>query len=227
MAEDVAFGRVAEVVLVVYAGIPHRLHAPEQAEPADGVFLARKREYRHERARFGQEQSGSPRGGEDGYRLDVQVARQPECCVAESVLHGVFPRQMRSPVPCGAVGSEVFLHFHGDGAHHRHHAGGVDADGCFVGEHDGVGSVADGVCDVRDFGAGGDGVGGHGVEHLGGGDDVAAHGIGEPDQFLLEHGHALNRHLDAQIAPRDHDPVRILDDAVDGGVRNSLCSGSI
>ena len=90
----------------------------------------------------------------------------------------------------------------------------VCAGGGLAGEHDAAGAVKDGVGHVGHLGAGGPGVADHGVQHLGGGDDVLACPDGGLDHPLLEDGHLVGGDLHAQIAPGNHDAVGGGDDAV-------------
>lgn len=110
---------------------------------------------------------------------------------------------------------ERFLHAQGDGTHHLDRLDGVIAARGLAREHDGVRAVKDGVADVRDLRACGARVRGHGFEHLRGDDDGLADGIALADDFLLDDRDILCRHLDAEIAARDHDAVRDGEDRVE------------
>ena len=106
----------------------------------------------------------------------------------------------------------------GVGGDERHGADGLDrvlADRGLAREHDGRGAVKDGVCHVGDLGAGGARVFGHGVEHLGGGDDALALGDGHLDQVLLDLGQLVVGHLDAEVAARDHEARALGEDLAD------------
>src|SRR5699024_4496462 len=60
----------------------------------------------------------------------------------------------------------------------------------------------------------------HAVQHLGGGDDGLAEGVGAVDDGLLDAGQLGEVDLDAQVAAGDHDRVGRREDAVD--VLNAL-----
>lgn len=114
-----------------------------------------------------------------------------------------------------ALGEDVFFGGFDDAGHGEDGFDGVFADAGFAGEHDGVGSVDDGVGDVGCFGAGGPGVVDHRVEHLGGDDDGLGVALGEFDGSLLDDGDLFEGHFDAEVAAGDHDAVEGGDDVVD------------
>ena len=82
-----------------------------------------------------------------------------------------------------------------------------------------VGAVEDGVRHVGRLGPGGPRVVDHRVQHLGGDDDRLGLLPAQLDRPLLHQRHAFERHLDAEVAAGDHDPVEGVDhglDVVDG-----------
>ena len=83
----------------------------------------------------------------------------------------------------------------------------VFAIGGLAAEHDGVGAVIDGVCDVGDLGAGRSRVLDHRVEHLRGHDDGLLRLNALADEHALDERDALNGHLDAEVATSHHDAV--------------------
>ncbi len=87
----------------------------------------------------------------------------------------------------------------------------------FAREHDGVGTVEDGVGDVADFGAGGAALLDHGFEHFGGDDDGSRALDGFVDHHLLQDGDACRADLDAEVSASDHDDVEGVENAVDVG----------
>ena len=84
---------------------------------------------------------------------------------------------------------------------------GVFAIGGLAAEHDGVGAVIDGVCDVGDFGAGRARVLDHRVEHLRGHDDGLLRLDALADEHALDERDALNGHLDAEVTTSHHDAI--------------------
>ena len=125
--------------------------------------------------------------------------------------------------PAGVVEAEVGLL--GDPRHRGDDPDGVEADGRLRGEHDGAGSVEDGVRHVGRLGAGRHRRLDHGLQHLRGGDGGATAGDAAPDDVLLQMWQVLDRELDAQVAPRHHDGVGGVDDRIDvlhGGSRLDL-----
>ena len=96
--------------------------------------------------------------------------------------------------------------------HHVDALEGVEAGGGFAGEHDGIGALADGVGDVRDFGAGGHGGGDHRLEEVSGDDDGLALGEAGLDNLGLDLGEAVVIDLDAEIATGDHNGIGFADD---------------
>ena len=100
----------------------------------------------------------------------------------------------------------VFRHA-GNLCHGLHGLDGVFAIGGLAAEHDGVGAVIDGVCDVGDLGAGRARVLDHRVEHLRGHDDGLLRLNALADEHALDERDALNGHLDAEVAASHHDAV--------------------
>ena len=103
----------------------------------------------------------------------------------------------------------------GDGRHGLERLHGVGTGSGLTGQHNGRGTVVDGVCHVRDLGAGGAGVHYHAVQHLGSGDDGLAKGEGAVDNSLLDAGQLGEVDLHAQIATGHHHGVGSSQNAVD------------
>ena len=72
--------------------------------------------------------------------------------------------------------------------------------------------LEDGVGDVGDFGARGGGIGDHAFEQVRRDDDRLDRGKAEVDRAPLDDRQLLVGHLDAEVAPRDHQPVAGGDD---------------
>jgi len=102
-----------------------------------------------------------------------------------------------------------------DATHHLDGFHGKLADCRLVAEHDSVCAVEDGIGYVRNFCARGRWVFDHGVEHLSRRDDWLAHLIAQGDESLLDDGDFLDRHLDTEVSPGDHDAVCYGKDALD------------
>lgn len=92
---------------------------------------------------------------------------------------------------------------------------GVGAGGGFARKHDGIGAFKDGVGDISDFGAGGQGLGDHAFEHMGGDDDGFHGGDALFDDTALDDGELLVGAFNAEIAAGDHDGVGGRNDAED------------
>ena len=86
------------------------------------------------------------------------------------------------------------------------------ADRGFLREHHSIRAVPDCVGDVRCLGARGAVRGDHGLEHLGRRDDGHTGAVGLVDHVLLHGGQLAELEFDAEVAPRDHDRVRHLED---------------
>ena len=95
-------------------------------------------------------------------------------------------------------------------------------DGGLARQHQGVGTVEDGVGHVGGLGPGRPQPVGHRVEHLGGDDHRLAPLPRQVHDPLLDHRHLLRRQLDPQVAPGDHQAVERLDDGVEVGDRLRL-----
>ena len=109
---------------------------------------------------------------------------------------------------------DVRLGLAADVSHDGDSLDGVGAGGGLAGEHDGVGAVEDGVGDVGGLRAGGAGGAGHGLEHLGGGDDGLAGFVAALDHALLREEDLLEVDLHAEVTARDHDGVGLADDVI-------------
>ena len=83
---------------------------------------------------------------------------------------------------------------------------------CFGREHDSVGSIEDGIGDVAGFSPRGAWVFDHRLEHLRGRDHRLPPGGGLSDHVLLDDRHFFGRHLDAEIAARNHHTVGGFED---------------
>ena len=100
----------------------------------------------------------------------------------------------------------------------RHDADGLDgvlARGGLAGEHDGRGTVVDGVRHVGDLRAGGSRVRDHALEHFGGHDDPLAEFPALGHEQFLDGGDFREGDLDAEVAAGDHDAVRHIADGRD------------
>ena len=119
---------------------------------------------------------------------------------------------------------EALLHRHqAPGRFHRgrdlrQHLDCLDREGAHRGlprQHHAIGAVENRVRDVGGLRPRRQPVGGHGFEHLGGGDHRLRAQVGAPHDVLLDDRDALDRHLHAQVAARDHDTVRLRQDLVE------------
>mmetsp|Transcript_69386 Transcript_69386/g.167831 ORF Transcript_69386/g.167831 Transcript_69386/m.167831 type:complete len:516 (+) Transcript_69386:274-1821(+) len=99
--------------------------------------------------------------------------------------------------------------------HHLHRLLGVLALGGLSREHHAVGAVEHGVGHVAHLGAGGARVGRHRLEHLRRADDRLAREVALCDHRLLREEDLLRRDLDAEVAARHHDAVRLRQDRVE------------
>ena len=79
-------------------------------------------------------------------------------------------------------------------------------------QHHRVAAFEDGGGDVGHLGAGRHRRGDHRFEHLGGDDHRLAGAAAGAGDLLLDAGHALQRHLDAEVATGDHERVGVFDD---------------
>ena len=87
--------------------------------------------------------------------------------------------------------------------------------GRLLAQHDRVRPVEDGVRHVGGFGAGRDEALDHRPQHLSRRDDRLCRPVRERDEPLLQHRDALDRDLDPEVAARDHDAVRGVDDLLE------------
>jgi len=85
------------------------------------------------------------------------------------------------------------------------HADGLDHIGSLV-EHHAFGAF--GHCRIGQFSAGGEAFLGQGLQHLRRPDDGHMGGLADPENLLLQFGHAQVTGLDGQVAARNHDAKR-------------------
>ena len=90
----------------------------------------------------------------------------------------------------------------------------IEAASRFAAEHDGIGTVEDGIGDVARFGTGRTRVVAHRFQHLRSRNDRFACGLAFMDEDFLEHRHFFCRDFDAEVTAGDHDAVAHLDDVV-------------
>ena len=101
----------------------------------------------------------------------------------------------------------IGLSLAGNGIHRPHSLYGILARSRLAGEHDGRGSIINGVGHVGDLRPGGTGIFNHGVQHLGGGNDRLAAGHTFGNHILLQNGDLGEVDFHAQIAAGHHDAV--------------------
>ena len=106
----------------------------------------------------------------------------------------------------------VALDLGGDPVHGGDRLDREGAGGRFGRQHHRVAALEDGGGDVGHLGAGRHRRGDHRFEHLGGDDHRLAGAAAGAGDLLLDAGHALQRHLDAEVAAGDHQRVGVLDD---------------
>jgi hypothetical protein len=104
-----------------------------------------------------------------------------------------------------------------DAGHDLHGLDRMQAHARFSRQHHRVGAVEDRVRHVRGLGPRRARVVDHGLEHLGRDDHRLAHAARQQDGLLLDRGHALERHLHAEVAARDHERVGHLEDLAQAG----------
>jgi hypothetical protein len=98
--------------------------------------------------------------------------------------------------------------------HHSHGLDRVVTLGSLTRQHDAVSSIENGVANVADFGTGGAGVVGHGLQHLGGTDGGLACNVALCDHHLLGDEDLAGRDLDTKVTTGNHDTVGLPEDLV-------------
>ena len=81
-------------------------------------------------------------------------------------------------------------------------------------QHDAVGTVQDGVGNVRGLRASRQAARSHRLQHLRRRDHRLTDKAGAGDELLLQDGHLLDRHFHAEVAARNHDSVAGLENLV-------------
>ena len=168
-------------------------------------------------------QTGDGRGGAAGEgRYEDRLGCERFGNVAGGVRHRLADR--RHVVGMGDLVSvvEARLDRTGDPVHHFDGLDRKLAHGCLTGEHDCGGAVKDRVRDVGGLRPGRLGLMDHRLEHLGSSNDRATTFEGVRNDPLLQQRDVGRADLDAQIAARDHDRVRLGQDLVECGNRLGL-----
>ena len=78
---------------------------------------------------------------------------------------------------------------------------------CLAGEHDRIGTVVDGICNVSDLCAGRAGIADHGIQHLCRCNDRLVSFVALADDFLLNMRYKMGRDFHAEVTAGDHDSV--------------------
>ena len=78
---------------------------------------------------------------------------------------------------------------------------------CLAGEHDRIGTVVDGICNVSDLCTGRAGIADHGIQHLSRGNDRLISFVALADDLLLNMRYKVGRNLNAEVTAGDHDSV--------------------
>ena len=137
--------------------------------------------------------------GHDGGGL--QLTSDGAHSLADAVGNGVLA------VPREAGLGVVLLNAPGNGGHDLHSFHRVLPHGGLVGEHHRVGAIQNGIGHVTHLRPGGTGIGGHAVQHLGGGDDGDSQAVGLADQLFLQQRHILRGDFHPQITPGHHHAI--------------------
>eukprot|EP00964_Phaeocystis_antarctica_P006359 scaffold3454_cov68-Phaeocystis_antarctica.AAC.1 len=178
-------------------------------------LVARDDEDRAARAELGDQARGLPRGREanDGGALARVGGGDGR---GRDRHRRVGGRRYGVHEVCGHVAvGDGGLGLLADGAHHGDRLEGVVALGGLPREHHAVGAVEHGVGHVAHLGARGARVEGHRLEHLRRTDDRLARAVALCDHHLLRDEDLLRGDLDAEVAARHHDAVRLLEDGVE------------
>ena len=102
-----------------------------------------------------------------------------------------------------------------DLGHGAHDVLRVDTHGSLTREHNGVSAIENGVSHVGSLCTSRAQVGNHGIQHLGSHDDRLSVLASNLDSALLEQRHALQRHLNAEVATGNHDGIECQHDGLE------------
>lgn len=167
-----------------------------------------------DRAVLGQETGSLAAGGEDDNSTGIQLQTGADGSHGDGLgsLGGARSQVAELvedlEVGNGDLGQQTGLVHHLDGLARVVTLGGLAR------EHDTVGTVQDGVSNVRNLSTGGAGVVCHRLEHLSGADDGLALDVALGDHHLLGNEHLGGGDLDTKITTSDHDTVSGLQDLV-------------
>mmetsp|Transcript_10421 Transcript_10421/g.47024 ORF Transcript_10421/g.47024 Transcript_10421/m.47024 type:complete len:350 (+) Transcript_10421:2139-3188(+) len=171
-------------------------------------------QHRNRRAVLGHQSRGAPAVGQHHDERRANLLRRSHSARRERLegLHGYG--HLREDALEQLVVIDAHLRLATYLAHHPHRVHREGTGRRLPGEHHAVGAVEDGVGDVGGLGAGGAGRAGHGLEHLGGGDDGLTAEVGLSDHHLLDPEYSLQGDLHAEVAAGHHDAVGVLEDVV-------------
>ena len=110
---------------------------------------------------------------------------------------------------------DVTFRFFDDIRHRTHRFDGVLARRRFARQHNRARAVVNGVCNVRNFRAGGAGVLDHGFQHFGCGDNALSEKAAFRDEILLDGGYFGKRDFHAQIPAADHNAFALRTNILD------------
>ena len=194
------------------------VNTPGQRQPARDGHVGRQAQDRGRRPL-----ACRPERRRAGCRVgDDRRHRQQRRCRAHAVADRVGDGRRR--LRMGGVGRRavigVAFHLRDDPVHHPHRLQRVAAGSRFRREHDGVGALVHGGRHVGGLGPGGGRRLDHGFQHLGRDHHRLAGAPAGAQHPALDRRHLFGRHLDAEIAARDHHGVGAVHDLfepVDGG----------
>ena len=208
------FGHADQFVGIAEAFAEDGIGTPEHHAAIDDVLEGRECEDGRLRVVLGEQSRGAAGLGKDGDGGDFEIFGGVSHTFADGLCDG---EAGGAGQPGGGVGvdADLVLGLDDDFGHHGNGFDGILACGGLTGEHDGVGSVVDGVGNVRGLGACRPGVLDHGLEHLGRGDDWLAVLGCATDDVLLDGGDFFGWDFDAEVSAGDHDAVGDLQDGVE------------
>src|SRR5271167_382962 len=189
--------------------IGHGVDAAIQSHPAAGALVAREGIDRDVRADPRHPQRGRSGFGERDDGFDMQMIRRihhrrRDCLV------GVFEIAAVA-LPYTHMRPLILFRADDDLRHGLDHFDRMLSGSRFRGQHDRIGAVHDGVGDIRDFGAGWNGIDDHGFHHLGRHDHDFILMPRFLNDLLLQAGELRIAHFDAEVAARHHDPIAGFD----------------
>ena len=185
------------------------VNAPQHGQEGTNLRAGGERDNRGLGTQTCQTTCGVTGLGESNDELCIQLVGDVHCCAGNCATAGAG-----LAVQLGHAVQAALFGILNDCSHSLQGQDRVLTDRGLTGEHHCVCAVEDCVSAVRNLCTGGDGVVGHGLEHLGCHDDGLCPAACHVDCLLLDEGNLGEGQLNTEVTTSDHDAVELVDDVL-------------